>query len=166
MKQTELVDPVTPMSATKGRRRRSCVTSHRPTLYWFDQPAQRTGSEYVYSRGTVHTGVSELQFVRCERGFKVCLQHSNWPEQVDPDVFIGHARRRHGYISYWLAAAKLGRSVLGQFSTHVFNPAVHINRYSPRNGSNAETQQYKHKYKQNESSDQVYDNWITLCADV
>jgi len=50
-------------------------------------------------RGTVHTGVSKIQFVRCERGFKVCLQHSNWPEQVDPDVFIGHARRRHGNIS-------------------------------------------------------------------
>jgi len=100
MKQTELVDPVIHQWAQPKVVEVGHALRHIDLLCTDSiQPAQRTGSEYVYSRGTVHTGVSELQFVRCERGFKVCLQHSNWPEQVDPDVFIGHARRRHGYIS-------------------------------------------------------------------
>jgi len=48
-----------------------------------------------------------------------CSQHMNWTEWADPnkstqlhDTFIGHARRRHDYAVYWLAAAKPGRSVL------------------------------------------------------
>ena len=36
------------------------------------------------------------------------------------DALIGRAYQRHGSTSYWLTAAKLGRLVLGQFSTHVF----------------------------------------------
>ena len=33
---------------------------------------------------------------------------------------------------------------------------LYINLYSPINGSNTKTQQYKHKYKQNASNGQVY----------
>jgi len=32
----------------------------------------------------------------------------------------------------------------------------YINLYSPKNGSNTKTQQYKHKYKQSENNDQVH----------
>jgi len=35
-------------------------------------------------------------------------------------------------------------------------PFLDINLYSPKNGSNAKTQQYKHKCKQSENNDQVY----------
>ena len=45
----------------------------------------------------------------------------NWPEQVDPHSHTTRSlvmcmRQCHNYTSYWLAAAKLGRLVLSQFS--------------------------------------------------
>ena len=51
----------------------------------------------------------------------------NWTDlnkstQLD-DVFTGHVRQRHDYACYWLAAAKLGRLVLGEFSTQAFQGA-------------------------------------------
>jgi len=57
---------------------------------------------------------------------KTCSQHTNrtelnWHEQVDPqlhDTFVGYARLGL-YTSHWLAAAKVGRSVVGKFSAYV-----------------------------------------------
>ena len=47
----------------------------------------------------------------------------NWPEQVDPVTRLAHWSRapasRLLYHSYWLAAVKLERLVLGYFSTKV-----------------------------------------------
>jgi len=51
----------------------------------------------------------------------------NWTDLTDlnkstqlGNTFVCHARRRHDYTSYWLAAVKLGRIILGKFSTQVF----------------------------------------------
>ena len=34
------------------------------------------------------------------------------------EAFIGHARQRHDYASYWFAAAKIGRLVLERGCSH------------------------------------------------
>jgi len=50
----------------------------------------------------------------------------------------------------WISATRTYQTNLTITATQ------YINLYSPRNGSNTKKQQYKHKYKQNESKDQVY----------
>jgi len=54
---------------------------------------------------------------RARQGWETCSQRTNCTELHDLNTstqpFIGHARQRHDYTPYWLAAAKLGRSVLG-----------------------------------------------------
>jgi len=40
-----------------------------------------------------------------------------------------------------------------EFDPRPRRACVHINLYSPKNGSNTKTQQYKHKYKQSENND-------------
>jgi len=46
----------------------------------------------------------------------------------------------------------MDKSWVSCFLTH----GVYVNLYSPRNGSKIKTQQNKHKYKLNESSEQVF----------
>jgi len=59
-----------------------------------------------------------------------CSQHMDWTKLILTDLnkstqlhdaFIGHARRRHDYTSYRLAAEEIGRLMLSQFSAHVFH---------------------------------------------
>jgi len=57
-----------------------------------------------------------------------CWRLMNWTDLKKStqlhDAFIGHARQRHAHTAYWLdAAAKLGRLVLDQLWTRVFQSA-------------------------------------------
>jgi len=84
-----------------------------------------------------------------------------------PDFFTRYGSDTFG-VNHW--AYCIGLSVLSAFSDRKLSTSLkadficsfrlrkthYINFYSPKNGRNTETQQYKHKYKQNESNDQVF----------
>ena len=56
----------------------------------------------------------------CSRWTSIARTCPNSPEPVTRRVYWSRASARHDYNLYWLAAAKLGRLVLGLFSTPVF----------------------------------------------